>query len=226
MTQIMCHSFKNKLLNKLRYKMSKLISVEGTDLAGKSSVIIPYLKSKLGEDKFDYYSDLKTGDLSSSIREIFMDHNLIQDSTDWRTIAFLVSAARSDIVKKYIEPSLQNKKNVIVDRYVDTSFVYNLKSDIAPIDTILNLSTHLIYPDIVIFAYCSYEEMVKRKHQRSEENNDQWDISSREEHDNIFYRYKSRLHSANKTVIEIDTSVSIEDTYRQLDEKLISKYFK
>jgi thymidylate kinase len=68
--------------------------------------------------------------------------------------------------------------------------------------------------------------MVKRKQKRSEENNDQWDISSREEHDNIFYRYKSRLYSANKTVIEIDTSVSIEDTYRQLDEKLISKYFK
>jgi thymidylate kinase len=83
-----------------------------------------------------------------------------------------------------------------------------------------------LYPDIVIFAYCSYEEMVKRKQKRSEENNDQWDISSREEHDNIFYRYKSRLYSANKTVIEIDTSVSIEDTYRQLDEKLISKYFK
>ena len=206
--------------------MSKLITVEGVDCAGKSSVIIPYLKDKLGNDNFDYYDDLKTGDLAYSIREIFMNSELVQDSTDWRTIAFLVSAARSDIVKKYIEPSLQNKKNVIMDRYVDTSFVYNLKSDTSPIDTVLNLSTHLIYPDIVIFAYCSYEEMVKRKQKRSEENNDQWDISSREEHDNIFYRYKSRLYSANKTVIEIDTSVSIEDTYRQLDEKLISKYFK
>lgn len=206
--------------------MSKLISVEGTDLAGKSNVIIPYLKSKLGIDKFDYYNDLKTGDLSASIREIFMNHNLIRDSTDWRTIAFLAAASRSDIVKNYIEPSLQNNKHVIIDRYVDTSFVYNLKSDTAPIDTILNLSTHLIYPDIVIFAYCSYEEMVKRKQQRSNEDNDHWDISSREEYDNIFYRYKSRLYAANKTVIEIDTSISIEDTHNQLDEKVISKYFK
>ena len=39
--------------------MSKLITVEGVDCAGKSSVIIPYLKDKLGNDNFDYYDDLK-----------------------------------------------------------------------------------------------------------------------------------------------------------------------
>ena len=85
--------------------MSKLISVEGMDLAGKTSVIIPYLQSKLPDYKF--VSDLRTGKIASKIRDIFMDPECINEHTDWRTIAFLSATARSALVTTEIEPALK-----------------------------------------------------------------------------------------------------------------------
>lgn len=193
--------------------MSKLITVEGLDLSGKTSVIIPYLKSKLTNT--DFYADLKSSSISSKIRDIFMDSNLINENTDWRTIAFLSAAARSDMVVQEIIPSLKSGKNVVCDRYVDTSFVYNLGSHTAPVDTILNLSTHLVYPNVTIFSYCSYEEMIKRKESRDD--NDHWDIKDEAAYYDKLYRYKAQLSKRQCKVFELDTSGSIEQTYAKLD---------
>lgn len=193
--------------------MSKFITVEGLDLAGKTSVIIPYLESKLENTKF--VADLKTGKISQKIREIFMSPECITENTDWRTIAFLSAAARSDLVVQEIIPALRSGKNVVCDRYVDTSFVYNMKSDTTPIDTILNLSTHLEYPNVIIFAYCSYDEMAKRKQGRDD--NDHWDISSEEAYNEKLERYREQLNRRNSKVFEIDTSGTIENTYELLD---------
>lgn len=196
--------------------MGKFLVVEGLDLSGKSSVIIPYLQSKLEDKNVVFFSDMKTGKISEKIRDIFMDTECVNENTDWRTIAYLASTARSDLVKQYIEPALKSGKHVICDRYVDTSFVYNLQSDISPINTILNLSTHLIYPDAVLFAYCSYEEMIFRKESRSKV--DQWDIVSKEEYDKKLERYREQLYSKSTKIIELDTSGTIEEVHRKLDK--------
>lgn len=197
--------------------MSKFITIEGTDLAGKTSVIIPYLKTKLGTEDYLFLADMKTGKISQKVREIFMDPECITDKTDWRTIALLSSTARSDMVAQNIIPALDSGKNVVCDRYVDTAFVYNLKSDTVPVDTILNLSTHLVYPNITIFAYCSYEESLIRKQARDDVANDHWDISSAEEHQNKLDRYREQLYKKNTIVFEIDTSGSLENTYQLMD---------
>lgn len=204
--------------------MSKFVTVEGLDLAGKTSVIIPYLMDKLDKNNNKFVADLKSTGIASKVRDIFMDSSLITPETDWRTIAFLSSAARSDMVNREIIPALKEGKNVISDRYVDTAFVYNLKSDTTPIDTILNLSTHLIYPHLIIFAYCSYEEMKSRKEKRDGSLNDHWDISSEEEYNSKLERYREQLYSRSGKVIEIDTSGSIESVYEKLDS-IILKHF-
>lgn len=200
--------------------MAKFITVEGLDLAGKTSIIIPYLQSKLNSDKYLFVADMKTGKLSQKVREIFMDPECITSTTDWRTIAFLASASRSDYVAQNIIPALNAGINVISDRYVDTSFVYNLKSDTSPVNTILNLSTHLVYPNIIIFAYCSYAEMQKRKGLRDD--NDHWDIMTEEAYNDKLERYRSQLNSRHSHVIEIDTSCTVEEVYSILDSTVLS----
>lgn len=197
--------------------MAKLISLEGTDLAGKTSIIIPYLHSKLGEEKYHYVADMKTGLISQKIREIFMSPDCVTENTDWRTIAYLVSAARSDMVYQHIIPALKANKSVICDRYVDTSFVYNKDSHKQPVDTILNLSTHLVYPHTIIFAYCSYDEMVTRKSLRDGDENDQWDIVGEDEYNSKIERYREQFKTRSCNVIEIDTSGTLEETYAKLD---------
>ena len=96
---------------------------------------------------------------------------------------------------------------------------YNLKSDTAPVDTILNLSTHLVYPHIIIFAYCSYEELVKRKSTRDD--NDQWDLADAEAYNSKLERYREQLNSRNAKVIELNTSCSIEEVYKMIDEQVL-----
>lgn len=197
--------------------MSKFITVEGLDAAGKSSVIIPYLKEKLNNTVF--VADMNTGKFESAVRAIFMDPELVTADTDWTTIALLASSARSNMVKQQIIPALNQKLNVVSDRYVDTSFVYNLKSDTVTVDKILNLSTHLVYPDIILFVYCSYEEMIERKKNRSD--NDQWDLPDEDSYNQKLQRYRDQFNTRPNKVIEIDTSGSIEDLYKKLDELII-----
>jgi dTMP kinase len=198
----------------------KLIAIEGLDCAGKTSVILPYIQSQVDPEHNKFVADMKTGNISKKIREIFMDPDCVTEKTDWRTIAYLASAARSDMVVQEITPALNAGINVYTDRYVDTSFVYNKKSDTVPVDTILNLSIHLEYPTHIIFAYCSFEEMVKRKQERDD--NDQWDIISEDAYNEKLARYKEQIYSRGGTkVFELNTTYgTVKDVQDKIDKIL------
>lgn len=198
----------------------KLIAVEGLDASGKTSVILPYIQSQVDPEHNKFVADMKTGNISKKIREIFMDPECVTEKTDWRTIAYLASAARSDMVVQEITPALNAGINVYTDRYVDTSFVYNKKSDTVPVDTILNLSVHLEYPTHIIFAYCSFEEMVKRKQERDD--NDQWDIISEDAYNEKLARYKEQIYSRGGTkVFELNTTYgTVKDVQDKIDKIL------
>jgi dTMP kinase len=198
----------------------KLIAVEGLDASGKTSVILPYIQSQVDPEHNKFVADMKTGNISKKIREIFMDPECVTEKTDWRTIAYLASAARSDMVIQEITPTLNAGINVYTDRYIDTSFVYNKKSDTVPVDTILNLSVHLEYPTHIIFAYCSFEEMVKRKQERDD--NDQWDIISEDAYNEKLARYKEQIYSRGGTkVFELNTTYgTLKDVQDKIDKIL------
>lgn len=196
---------------------SKFIAVEGLDLAGKTSVILPYLQKILNPNETLFLADMKTGNISKGIRNIFMDPESVTKKTDWVTIAMLASAARSDMVYQDIIPAIENNKNVICDRFVDTSFVYNKESHDPIVKNILDSSTHGMWPDVIIFAYCSYEEMIRRKCLRDD--NDQWDLNGKEEYDLKLQRYKDRLYrNGLHKVYEIDSSSGFDYVYQRLDE--------
>ena len=197
--------------------MSLFIACEGLDAAGKTSVIIPYLQNKLDKEQNVFLADMKTGNIAKGIRKIFMDPESVTEKTDWTTIALLASVARSDMVHQEIKPALNSNKNVFCDRYVDTSFVYNKESHTPVVASILDASTQCVFPNVIIFAYCSYEEMIRRKGLRDD--NDQWDLSSKEEYDAKLQRYKDRLYrTSSHKVYEIDSSSGFEYVYQQLDK--------
>lgn len=202
--------------------MSLFITVEGLDCAGKTSIIIPYLQNKLDKEQNVFLADMKTGNISKGIRKIFMDPESVTEKTDWTTIALLASVARSDMVHQEIKPALENNKNVFCDRYVDTSFVYNKESHTPVVASILDASTQGVVPNAVIFAYCSYSEMVRRKGLRDD--NDQWDLTSEEEYNQKLKRYKDRLYTSktncNTVVYELDSTNGLESVYQRLDEIL------
>lgn len=190
-----------------------LVAIEGMDCAGKTNVIIPYFKDRL---KAKFVADMKTGNISKSIRDIFMSEKHVTDKTNWATIAYLASAARSDMAFNDIKPCLDKGQLVFTDRYVDTSFVYNKKSDEPEIFDILKHSTLEINPDLVIFCFCSYEEMIDRLSNRND--NNQWDIKSEDSYNETYNKYVSHFKKMNRNVIMLDTSGSLDDTYEKLNE--------
>ncbi len=97
-----------------------LISFEGIDGSGKSSVI----KNIYEELKNNYEVEITrepggNNVVSEKIRDILLN-NKVEPETE----AYLFAASRNEHTKKYIIPALKDGKIILCDRYLDSSLVY------------------------------------------------------------------------------------------------------
>ena len=103
--------------------MNRLISFEGIDGSGKTTQISS-LEKRLKDAGYEVLILREPGGtiFSEKIREILLDaNNDISNLSE--TLLFL--AARSDLVRKKIEPNLQNNQSyVICDRFLDSTLAY------------------------------------------------------------------------------------------------------
>ena len=102
--------------------MSFLISFEGIDGCGKTTQI-DMLVDKLQSRNIKNSVFREPGDtsISNKLREILLDNNN-QICSESETLLFL--AARSQLVREKIMPSIKNGKIVICDRYFDSTLAY------------------------------------------------------------------------------------------------------
>jgi dTMP kinase len=101
------------------------ISFEGNDGSGKTTVIekvFEHLKNK----GFDVVKTREPGGtdniIAEDIRHILL--NKVHYVFDNRAEALLFAASRAQHVHDFIKPSINNKKIVLCDRYIDSSLVY------------------------------------------------------------------------------------------------------
>ncbi|MDQ0513821.1 dTMP kinase [Mycoplasmoides fastidiosum] len=115
-------------------KKGVFIVFEGGDFCGKSTIlkkVEKQLQKKFELDKsWLGYEGVVTSfepgggsETALAIREIILNPPN-QKRLNELTEAFLFAASRNENVTKLILPNLQNKKIVITDRFVDSSFVY------------------------------------------------------------------------------------------------------
>jgi len=105
------------------FKSGRLISIEGVDGAGKSTVAAQ-LAEKLREAGFPLQMVREPGGtrVSEKIREVLLDP-LNQEMTP-RAEAMLYAAARLQLINQVIVPSLAAGLVVICDRYTDSTLAY------------------------------------------------------------------------------------------------------
>ena len=105
------------------FKSGRLISIEGVDGAGKSTVAAQ-LAQKLREAGFPLQMVREPGGtrVSEKIREVLLDP-LNQEMTP-RAEAMLYAAARLQLINQVIAPSLAAGMVVICDRYTDSTLAY------------------------------------------------------------------------------------------------------
>lgn len=126
------------------------ITFEGIDGSGKTTQI-ELLNSFLKQSGFDVVLTREPGgtDIGDKIREILLDSKNIQMSYRAETLLFL--ASRAELVSKVIQPSLNQGKIVICDRFFDSTIAYQGIARQLGAEKILDMSlwaTENIIPDL------------------------------------------------------------------------------
>lgn len=126
------------------------ITFEGLDGSGKTTQI-ELLNSFLKQSGFDVVVTREPGgtDIGDKIRKILLDSKNIQMSYRAETLLFL--ASRAELVSKVIQPSLNQGKIVICDRFFDSTIAYQGIARQLGAEKILDMSlwaTENIIPDL------------------------------------------------------------------------------
>ena len=152
-------------------KQGLFISFEGSEAVGKST-IIQKVADFLNDNVVDYVRTREPGgtELAEKIRELIF-HDTLRPSM--MTELLLLFAARRDHIEQVIRPALCDKKIVLCDRYLDSSYVYQSVMGGIPEIIIDNLVQNFILPsvpDLCFIIDCDAQTSFDRIQKRGIEN--------------------------------------------------------
>lgn len=143
----------------------KLITIEGLDGAGKTTVIKNVLKrlSNHSELEFVYTREPGGNQIAEQIREVILNQK--NSNMDAVTETLLYAAARRQHLIEDIKPMLEQGKIVICDRFVDSSIAYQgVGRDVGydKVKQINDLIIDEIKPDLTLYFEIEPEVGLKR----------------------------------------------------------------
>ena len=151
----------------------KLIVFEGTDGAGKTTMIsklLEFLSNKYGVN--NVLTIKQPTDMSRKTK-LFqkMMYSQNHDDIDYRAVQLLTMSDRIQHIHEVIEPALKEGKFIICDRYVYTSYANMLARGYNNETWFIDVAKHIIKPDVVFLAYVDSSLAIKRIKSRAEEAN-------------------------------------------------------
>lgn len=149
--------------------MSLFISLEGPDGSGKT-LQLDLLEKELKEAGYDVVRSREPGGtpISEKIRDLILDPS--NKEMDARTEAYLYAASRAQHVAQIIRPALSEGKVVLLDRFIDSSLIYQGMARGLGVEEIWELNqfaTAGLLPDVTFMVYIDYEEGLRRKQNQS-----------------------------------------------------------
>lgn len=185
-----------------------LITLEGPDASGKTSQV-KYIKKYFDENNIDYIVTREPGGtkLSEEIRKLIMDNEITSDVD-----CLLFAAARIDHLENVIKPALKEGKIVLIDRYIDSSLVYQGLVKDKELDEILNINRYMkkYMPNLTIYIDIPVDETLKRVENENKETN-KFDIKGKEYHTKVRNSYLKLLDIYKERMIKVNGMQSEED---------------
>ena len=185
----------------------KFITFEGLDGAGKGTQI---------DKVMEYLSDIGRAailvrepggtELSEQIREMLLQ-NEFAISPMSELLLFL--SARAELISKVIRPALESGKDVVCDRYMDSTIAYQgygrgLLSEAISLN---DIATGSLVPDITFFLDISHDECYKRRVSRDKEQGskcDRLESENDEFHSKVYEGYKILAKENSDRIFIID----------------------
>lgn len=200
------------------------ISFEGGEGAGKSVQIVR-LREKLEELGKKIVLTREPGGtvISEQIREVVLSTKNM--GMAYTTEVLLFQAARAQVYRELILPSLETGKWVLADRTSDSSVVYQgIVRDfgVEIIKELNGLSTKDTYPDVTFLLDVPVEIGLARR--AATDKNDRLDLESRDFHQKVRDAYLRIAKDEPKRFVIIDASRSIEEVAEDIWEIVVKRF--
>jgi dTMP kinase len=201
-----------------------MISLEGGEGAGKTTVLdmlIEYLNDK----HIDYISTREPGGvkISEHIRDIILDKE--NTEMDGRTEALLFAAARRQHLVQKVVPALEAGKLVIMDRYVDSSLIYQGYVRGMGMDEVFELNQFAIedlLPDVTLYFDLSPEVGLARINKDKNREINRLDLEKNSFHEKVREGYLILADKFDRIEV-IDAEQTIDHVFNQVLDVLMSK---
>lgn len=203
-------------------KKPLVISIEGGDGAGKSTVI---------EQIAVYFQNLSLPfiitrepggvRISEQIRNITLDKNLPE--MDVRTEALLFAAARRQHLVEKVKPAVKQGKLVIIDRFVDSSMVYQGYVRGIGIDEVYNMNlfaTEGFLPDLTLYLDVDPKIGLDRIAQNPDREINKLDLEGLHFHERVREGYLSLVERFPKRIVTIDANQSVEEVTKAVIKEI------
>ena len=199
-------------------KKGYLITFEGGEACGKSTQIKKFAKY-LEDNHIDFILSREPGgtEVGEKIRELLLHSKCDMSST----VEFLLfSASRAQHYEKVVKPALDAGKVVLLDRFYDSSFVYqgyagNL--NLNDLKSVTNFAVNGTEPDLTFLLDISYEDGMKRK--QKDENLkklDRIESKGKAYHDKVRQGYLTLAKMFDKRIVVVDASKSIDEVFEKI----------
>lgn len=201
----------------------KFITFEGCEGVGKSRQI-RLLEDYLKNNGVKYYLTREPGgtDISEQIRNIILDGKNVEMTDECE--ALLYAAARVQLIKKEIEPRLQNGELVLCDRYVDSSLAYQGKARGLGYEFVKRINSYAFsnaMPDLTVFLNLSPKDAFLRKGGADEA--DRLELSGITFHEKVYEGYLELSEIYRDRFAVIDASGTKEETHAKIIAALKGK---
>jgi dTMP kinase len=201
-----------------------LISFEGGEGAGKT-VQIKLLRDKLTREGKDVVVLREPGGttVSEQIREIVLNRNNV--GIAYTTEVLLFQAARAQIYREIVLPSLSAGKFVLMDRTRDSSVVYQgivRGFGVELIEQLNDISTKETYPDVTVLLDVPVDVGLARRNGTEEVN--RLDIEQHDFHEKVRQAYLdlAKANDRGRWVV-VDANRSIDEIADYLWEQVQKK---
>ncbi|MBE3594921.1 MAG: dTMP kinase [Candidatus Carbobacillus altaicus] len=204
----------------------KLIAFEGVEGSGKSE-LVARLTAWLKNCGHNVLNTREPGGsvLAERLRQVILDDAM--HGLDPLAEAFMYAAARRQHVVETIQPALANGFWVLVDRYIDSSLVYQgmvRGAGLETVEAINRLAVGDLWPGTTILLDLAPELALSRLKALPERVKNRFDREAFHFHEQIRAAYRTLALSEPKRFVIVDASLSPDALFALVRDRLLARY--